>query len=231
MASCTHSELGRASGRRTPGTLSLAWGLLAPPTGRAVCWEPPRPRARSVGRGNFYLFYGSVVVSSGQANSFALAEGIVLLVIGVIQLLMAFFMSKKVSGRTRLAVAAPASARRLRVDRPPPSSLSPPPPPLRSTPTTATGTMCPARAAERPCTLRRVYARPTPPLSAAQAAARVGSSRCDIRRQRREPHPDTIALAARHYQGQALRDRRLAWDEGRRVRSDAGRPWWTVQQR
>ncbi|KAA0166296.1 hypothetical protein FNF31_01522 [Cafeteria roenbergensis] len=48
-----------------------------------------------VGRGNFYLFYGSVVVSSGQANSFALAEGIVLLVIGVIQLLMAFFMSKK----------------------------------------------------------------------------------------------------------------------------------------
>ena len=104
-------------------------------------------------------------------------------------------------------------------------------PPLRSTPTTATGTMCPARAAERPCTLRRVYARPTPPLSAAQAAARVGSSRCDIRRQRREPHPDTIALAARHYQGQALRDRRLAWDEGRRVRSDAGRPWWTVQQR
>lgn len=54
---------------------------------------------RSVGRGNFYLFFGSIVVSAGSANTFALAEGVVIVVLGVVQLLMAFFMQKKVRSR------------------------------------------------------------------------------------------------------------------------------------
>lgn len=51
----------------------------------------------SVGRGNFYIFFGSIVVSAGERNEFALAEGIMIVVLGVVQLLMAFFMQKKVS--------------------------------------------------------------------------------------------------------------------------------------
>jgi len=79
-----------------------------------------------VGRANFYLFFGSIVTSSGQQNSYALAEGIMIVVLGVIQLLMAFFMSKKVSFAPGVCWCAPGLIRALRAHRV--VALSRPPP-------------------------------------------------------------------------------------------------------